>query len=51
MQILMSIMFYDEDHRSEEYLVTDEETTGIPNLNDGSLEEFPMTTDQENEEN
>ena len=44
-------MFYDEVHRSEEYLVTDEETTGTPNLNDGSLEEFPMTTDQENEEN
>ena len=44
-------MVYDEDHRSEEYLVTDEETTGTPNLNDGSLEEFPMTTDQENEEN
>ena len=44
-------MFYDEDHRSEEYLVTNEEITGTPNLNDDSLEEFPMTIDQENEEN
>ena len=44
-------MFYDEVHRSEEYLVTDEETTGTPNLNDSSLEEFLMTTETENEEN
>ena len=44
-------MFCDEVHRSEEYLVTDEETTGTLNLNDGSLEEFPMTTETENEEN
>ena len=44
-------MFYEEDHRSEEYLVTNEETTCTPNLKDDSLDEFPMTTDQENEEN
>ena len=44
-------LFYEEDHRSEEYVVTNEETTGTPNLIDDSLDESPMTTDQENEEN
>ena len=44
-------VFYEKDHRLEEYLVTNEETTGTPNLEDDSFDEFPMTTNQENEEN
>ena len=31
--------------------MTNEETTCTPNLEDDSLDEFPMTTYQENEEN